>query len=748
MNERPQDGSVLLIGGNLICGTIHGRKLLNGVPVSGLLQGCSPFSLACTQPRSWAGETTEARRVDLTNGLEDFLRSHPAQMLAVDLHYVCQPLVRCGDSYFTKFADMNLRAYGEGGEPVALKDLTRDQKKKLIRDFADTLLKYFPGENIALLQTVKTEFYAVKNRVRAQENTKLNQFVGECETWFREFTGCTVIDTLKFYYMEKKSAGFQYEKEAYLDLADNVKRFVRRQHVRRRPVFRYSLDRYCRYYDNLYKRAFGAFLRTNNAVENLVYSSEPWFVKENYELLRAAEKLLKSGYRDVADGLDMTMKNADVVREILLAMDAAIRKDYVNPGVRYDLLFRNRICVRALWQEVQKYAQNHFPGIFPEQITEVNYGYYFSLMQLELTDNKTVRERALEVIKFLQADRSVELTPYAIDLWGSCVSRLNFQYDNVAHDCTMVFRGNMFQALPLFLDAPKVQYNPLLFAPPITADNKVVQYQLDGSLREKLNKTGTDWVVIDLYTLTALSLFRYQDKVYCDNQNFCSKKLGAGKVTLHKEFTQEQILAELDKFADYITGRYGDRVILIKHKRMEHYIDFNDKILPFTDKEIGDSRERNPYNDRYTDYFAKRSGCYYIDIIDQFLSDEMNLLYLNSVHYENEFYRQVCKIMGYILRERPNQRHFTTYDSLTRVKRIARLNRANPGSNVVRALFRGGWLDDALLKLDGDFLEENAPMIARIYDEGFANPDEARRRFSGQGSESVLETILAASGKS
>lgn len=743
MNERPQAGSVLLIGGNLICGTIESRNLLKDLPISGALVGCSPFALACTRSRNWAGEGPEACRVDLTNGLKAYLRNHPAEAVVVDLHYVCRSLLRVGPDLFTKWSGLNPEDYGPGSEVLSAEDLAAGQQEDLIRAFARTLLECFPAERIALVNTIKTEYCVVKNRVRANENLKINELFRQCEEWFRQETGCVVLDTLKFYYMEKKDGGWQYEKEAYLDLADNIKRFVRQQHIRRRPVFRYSLDRYCRYYHNLYKKAFGAFLRTGNAVENLVYSSEPWFVRENYELLRSAEKLLKPGYRDVAEGLDKTMKNADEVAQILLAMEAAINKDYGNPEIRYDLLFKNRICVRALWQDLRKQAPTYFPEILPQQITEVNYGYYFSLMQLELTEDRGLRSRALGVVKRMQADRSVDLRPYAVDLWGSCVSRLGFQYDEVARDCKMVPGAQLFQALPLFLDNPKVEYDPEIFAPPITADNLVVRHQLDGTVRDILDNSGAQWLVVDLYTMTALSVFRYRGRVYCANQNFGAKRLGAEKLILHKAFSEEEILAELDRFADYVTGRYGDRVILIKHKRMEHYIDFRDRIFPFSEKEVAVNREHNRYNDRYVEYFANRTGCYYIDIIDQFLSDEMNLLYLNSVHYENEFYEQVRSIMGRILAEHPAQRHFTACDSLTRVRRMARLVSANPGSEVVRSLFRSGWLDEALLKLDGEFLKENEGLLAALYDEGYANLAQAREKFSRPGAQAVLDRMAA-----
>lgn len=714
------NGSLLLIGGNLICNTMYKRDLLSAITVEGILAGNSPFALAC-------GESD----------LEAFLQAHPAEFLILDLHYVCQPLLTDGEKYYTKTV-----AQADGLTPISIDELPEERKKSLISDYADVLMKYFKSENIALINTVKSEFFAVKNRVRMQENGKFNKLLEECEGYFHKRTGCICIDTLKFYYMEKKVAGMQYESEAYADLADNVRRFVRRQHVRKRPIFRYSLDRYCRYYNNLYKRAFGAFLRTNNAVENLVYSSTPQFVKKHYELLRAAEKLLISDYCKLAESLDLTIPDAQLLKDILLAMDATIKKDYVNPEVRYDLLFENHITVRALWQDMRKYAAAHWKKPFSEQITEANYGYYFSLMQMELTDDKTVCERARKTLQRMQVDESVNLLPTAVDFWGSCVSRLAFQYDNVAGDYNLVFRGNLFQALPVFLDAPAVSYNPLLFMPPITAENKVVQYELDGTLRQQLDETGSDWVVVDLYTLTALSLFRHQGKVYCDNQNFCSKKLGATKCTLHKEFSEEEIFAELDRFAEYLCKRYGEKIILVKHKRMEYYLDFEGKLKRFGQKECADSAERNPFNDRYVDYFARRSGCYYIDIVDQFVSDEMNLLYLNTVHYESEFYTEVCKLMRYIIDQRPSRRHFTSYDSLTKLRRMAKLTASGAEKNVIAKLFSDSWLDKRLIELPPEVLRKNAQILAHLCDENCSHLASAKAYLTARG-ETELAALLA-----
>lgn len=743
MDNTTDARRALLIGGNLICGTLINRKLLSGIEVADSLIGCSPFSLASATPRAIEAAYGQAETVDLTNGLEQYLQEHPADMLVLDLHYVCRAIVAVGTDYFTKFPNIAPHDYGANCVPVKVAALKQEEKKKLVLAFAEILLKFFPGERIALIQTYKSEYYAVMSRIRKQEAESLNQYVGECEGWFQEYTGCRVIQTLQYYFMEKKADGMQYEQEAYLDLADNVKRFVRGDHVRMRPIFRYSLDRYCKYYDNVYKAAFGQFLRTSNAVENLVYSSEPQFVQDNRELLCAAEKLLLRGYRDVAEKLNLSMPNAQTLRDLLRAMDAVMRKEYDNPEIHYHLLFENRITVRELLKDVKKFVEQHVDGIYPEQVTEVNYGYYFSMMQLQKTTDQTLLAQATATMQMLQADPSVTLTPELLDLWGSCVSRLNFQYDNIAHRYRFVYRSNMFQGMPLFLDQPAVSYPPLLFKPPISFDNKMVQIQLDNQIRDILDQSGARWLIADFYTLTALTVHDYKGKIFCDNQGVFYKKLKAGNVTLHKKFSQEEIFAELDKLADYVNQRYEGRVILIKHKRMEHYIDFEGKICTFPSKELADSVERNLYNECYTDYFVNRSGCYYIDLIDQFLSDEMNILYLKSVHYEDAFYEEVQKLMLHILTQEPTQRHFTTYDHGTRVRRIARMTQKNAGNPVLKKLFGGGWLDECLLQTNPEIVLENAEIFARMYDEHYSSAEEALNRCNFAGCEPAKMALSA-----
>ncbi len=733
MNNK-KENSVLLIGGNLVCGTIYKRGLLSAINVTDTLIGASPFALASSKKPIFKSKHKDpVRRVDLNNGLSDYLENADAEYVIVDLHYVCQPLVTRKASYYTKYADMPLTEYGKGAKEVSANDLSRDKKQHLTEEFAKIILKHFPSDKIALVKTYKSAYYAVGDRIREQECATFNKTMSECEDLFVKKTGCTVIDTLRFYYMEKKPNGNQYESEAYADTADNIRRFVRRQHVRRRPIFRYSLDRCCKYYSNLYKKAFGSFLRSSWAVENLVYSAEPWFIKENYELLRSAEKLLKSSYTEVADGLDMSAPNAETAREILLAMNAVIAKDYVNPSIRYDQLFKNKLTVRALWKDTVDYARAHWSDVFPEQVTEVNYGYYFARMQLEMTDDEVVRYRAEDILRLYDGTPETILKPHAVDLLGSCVSRLTFQYCLVDRASSIVVRTDMFQALPVFMDGPKPFYLDMLFSPPISNDNLVIKHQLDGTVCDTLNKSGADWLVLDFYTLTALSIYNLRGKYYNDNKNFCSKRLGAKNVNLYEAFSDDEIKAELDRLAEYVRGRYGDRVILIKHKRMTHYIDFCGKLKRFGDKDYNDSITRNPKSDIYAEHFAKCSGCYYIDFVDSFVSDEMNLLYLNSVHYENEFYYEVIELMHKIIEEMPSARHYSEYRSSTRVSRMAKLRQNNSADEIPAELFPTR-LDRCVLKLPAETITANAAAIAELYDKGLANDENA---------ESLLSSLLS-----
>ena len=98
-------------------------------------------------------------------------------------------------------------------------------------------------------------------------------------------------------------------------------------------------------------------------------------------------------------------------------------------------------------------------------------------------------------------------------------------------------------------------------------------------------------------------------------------------------------------------------------------------------------------------------------------------------------------MIEHIVSRQPAERHFTGYDSLTRVKRIAKLTAANPESQVVKGLFCSGWLDDALLKLPSDLVSENAEAFAHLYDAGYPDLKTALENFSCEGSDKALKAL-------
>ncbi len=745
MKNNFSENSVILIGGNLISGTIEKRGLLNGIDVVGALLGVSPYALS-SKRRFMSGvkhgnDNTESRRVDFENDFDGFLTRNPSKFVAVDLHYVCQPLVECKKSYYTKYADVPLSAYGKGAKEVSPSSLSEAKKRSLIESFAEVLLSHFDGENIVLIKTHKSAYFVVGNRVREQECDDLNRTMAECENIFIEKTGCRVINTLDFYFMEKKAGGLQYESEAYADTADNIKRFVRGQHVRRRPIFRYSLDRYCRYYNNLYKKAFGSFLRTNWAVENLVYSATPDFIRENYELLCEAEKLLLPSYTDAAQKLRLQNPSSGELCDILVAFDALISKNFTDPAVRYDLIFKNKLVVRELWKYLGRYAAENWSDVFPEEVTEANYGYYFARMQEEIAEDERVIAISRDIKDHILSDDTVAIKPFVIDMWGSCVSRLNFQYNYVSGRSDLVYRGNMFQALPVFLNTSPVKYDEKLFPPKTSYDNLVVKYQLDGTVTDILDNTGVKWLILDFYTLTARSVYRLRGKYFCDNKNFVAKKLGAENVQLHKIIPIEEMKAELDRLTEYVRERYGDRVILIKHKRMTHFVDHLNKLHRFSAGETAENIACNEYSDACADYFSERSGCYYITTVDDYISDEMNLLYLNSVHYENEFYEEAEDMIRHIVKEQPEKRVYNRSSSTVRVKRIARLTKSNGDLDLIAEALKASPLDECIIRLPSEVALENAALLGSLYNEYESCPENAVNALRRLGNDTLADAI-------
>ena len=116
--------------------------------------------------------------------------------------------------------------------------------------------------------------------------------------------------------------------------------------------------------------------------------------------------------------------------------------------------------------------------------------------------------------------------------------------------------------------------------------------------------------------------------------------------------------------------------------------------------------------------------CYYIDIVDQFLGDELNLFELTPTHFEEELYWEEGRIIQDIIENKPEKKHVYTYSNRVRVNRIIKLRKNNENNQIVRNLFTSEIMDAICLNTSIESLEQYKELWIELYDQHFTEREE------------------------
>ena len=128
-----------------------------------------------------------------------------------------------------------------------------------------------------------------------------------------------------------------------------------------------------------------------------------------------------------------------------------------------------------------------------------------------------------------------------------------------------------------------------------------------------------------------------------------------------------------------------------------------DKLTPFGKKAVNDSV--NEAAQRVEKIFCECSGCYYVDIVRDFFSDERSQTNLSPVHFEPICYTEEARIIKEIITRSPEQKHYTAYSARAHAARILRLKKAgNTAETLLDAFPREE--DRALIALSETELEK------------------------------------------
>lgn len=668
-------------------------------------------------------------KLDLEKDLDTFLEERNCDYLILDLANLLCELFCIEGTYYT-FPAKNLQEqYPFNIDSDLVTEIPVDHAPEVYFDsfdtFIDSLLRHFSGNRIVLIHTMIPKYFVVGRYVKKYESGNRQKWLDCFEQRFREKTECLLLDITKYYFLKKESKNIKpygYEELCYRDIAFNIEQilnnsghFSTNNSLDMQSIYN-SYIRYSEYYINLDKGFLNVFL-TDNVIDEYVKACHEEWVLQNINVLVLLRKM---NFKN-ADELLSFLENHKIDSEFFMCLESycyVIRQMYDVKGVRYDLLFEKRHAVPDLLEEVQNFALREKLVVSKKQINFYNYSYYFYLMLSSLTSAKNKKKELLKISESF--GKNVVKDPYLVDVWGSCISRLPINYN----EKNIAVENYLFQVPPIGLfDAP-VTYDDRIFnigKRKIWRD-KLAKIQLERRAKLEIKNSKALWVILDLFTLSAGNICKYSGEIFCLEPKVI-KALSAERIDLYNdEKMMQYVKSELYIFASFLRQKYKNNIILIKNKRSEFFLNSNRKIEVF--KGRNRNMEKNAFTNECNELLFKYLDCYYIDIVDQFLGDELNLFELTPTHFEEELYWEEGRIIQDIIENKPEKKHVNTYSNRVRVNRIIKLRKNNENNQIVRNLFTSDIMDAICLNTSIESLEQYKELWIELYDQHFTEKEE------------------------
>lgn len=475
---------------------------------------------------------------------------------------------------------------------------------------------------IFLLKTNANNYQNIANRIIDTKintiayNKKNNQF---CKN-LSMILSVKIIDISSYYFSKKKRGKvgrtFDLEDEYYIDVSNIIFKALNNENVKlNKPDFSLALARLIKYKLTIIDKV--KFQMNDTKLWQFACSCDTKFLNEYQEIIiQLSTKNIFS-----INGLKGIKQFTD--ENFLKTLEAYIfvkNKNFNAKTVRYEYIFKNKMKIIFLKEMLQEYALKTNIIKCKNEINFLNYGYFFAKMF-----NKNVKD-----YKFSH------INPIIVDIWGSCISRLPFNFD----DGNFAVDKYFFQILPFNL-SKQISYNEDIFIKNHTWQDKILKQVLDGKIIESIENHKSKWLIMDIHCLTSKKIYTYDNKIFVDFNQNVSKLLGATKISNLKDvLTDREIETALKNFCSLI-GRYYDKIILIKNKWQIFYKTDDNKIKEFKDSNV--NFQNNIFIEKCLQIVKDNLDCYILNDVDDFYSDEKSILRNSPVHYEDGFYKKILK---------------------------------------------------------------------------------------------------------
>lgn len=650
--------------------------------------------------------------------LENILTNNKSDYAIVDLYALTNNLCDFDKNYYSERKQF-------------LTSYSFKQCESVIHDFSDKcecdwrvgldnyislLKKHFDNNHIILINTFRHQFFLIDKKLRRSQhdNSKLNEWMHEVDSYFTEKCGCFSIDIFKNYFLDYQNlngdAGLSYEKFAYKDIWGIIENIVY-NHPEVKTYTHGSmnvrLERYVEYGDDLNRRFRAKIIfNEDDMLGNFLLSCSVDFIKKYYDEF---QQIISCDYSDLNELLiKHNFTDIPEIKQAIICYQCT-ENGFLQSDVDFTIVFSYKF---KLIKNISVYLQEFIDKL---DISDIHVNIYNTEALFLLIYYHPNEPRLPQMIRSIyNSCAKVE----KVDNWGSCISRECFNNAQNTDVEKYICRNSVLHAFepPADIDRTIFDDNNNFEGSQWKRNNVYGEFYREAIPR--LESSNSKWMVMDIYDITERTFMFNEIPFLMDLDTSLMgifnriKDKSSEYDIANKPF--EWFKERLDKYIAFAIKKYGTKIIVINAIWKNIYSDCEGK-LQSMGYETAEMHDKNMLLYKCQNYISEKTGCYVIDISSNFISDVRSPWGASPVHYESCFYQELSNIMEYIIQNSPDNRLYTEYSTSVRIDRIIRFRENNDGRPCLYEIFNDSFMDFLLLKMDIEKIKLYKDTIILIY---------------------------------
>ncbi len=504
--------------------------------------------------------------------------------------------------------------------------------KPLIKRYSEAVRDSMPREKVILFRTsVGNRRFRGTQLRSVNASDRRDKLTRAMEDMFISIVDPIVVD-LSQYYMVSDSKISKFEPEYYIDAYNAALEVAAGKGITfiGTPDADLWFDRIMRYYDSMTARSYQSWLLDMNC---------------------AADKIIARTNKDFSA----------LYRERLLRLKRAgnadlntIREFFANDIGAGELVNAGELIAAVERGNLSRPYDFYAPAF------DGHYNILKTMVRLLAAETGVaVKESTAELVFLLRGNTrfsrfSAFVNNNTIDVWGGAVSR------EAINRCESAYVGKYIVRQPQIL----------AFDPPVDiefpngAEAFCGSYWRRRTMRASFTRNGFEtladsearWIMVDFYDLIC-TMSEYMGELF-ETDDFIRRTDFYKNIEddcracyIFEKRDMKFCFETITRFANEIREHYGNRIILLKTDLKDKYITLDDRLKPLEKDNM--LKFKKKFLALCEERFASVTECYIIDIARFFWSsDKFPLGGADTVHYEEEFFRQSAEYIAQILEGR------------------------------------------------------------------------------------------------